>query len=418
MLTSFAVENYRAFTDETTIELRPLTLLFGYNNAGKSALIRALALIADSTRSDIQTPLDLSSEAARDCNFEDLVSKFGGSNTLKFGFTFHDGLRAEYHITEPPGTYQPVITRVQIETGGKLETYAFDLVSPSLYTCLRNGQPTGELKPYFTKLTPYHLSTMPGDPRHAGIDESLRALAVELIMLGIEVQWIGSLRRCPQRFTRYRGGARSRIGPDGVGVGELLAHDKLVSGSLLSDVSRWYEEQFNRKVDAIQLSDARFALTLNPLTASNNRTVNIADTGEGMAQVLPVLVAAAMARHSHEQSRPILAIEQPELHLHPAVHAPLAKYLCDVAATKRPRMLVETHSENFLLGVQLQIVKREISPDDVLVYWVKQGEDGSSRVQRITFDNEGYPEGFPDGVFEEDLDLARLLLELRERNGT
>jgi AAA15 family ATPase/GTPase len=41
-LSSYMVENYRPFAERTTIELRPLTLLFGYNSAGKSALLRAL----------------------------------------------------------------------------------------------------------------------------------------------------------------------------------------------------------------------------------------------------------------------------------------------------------------------------------------------------------------------------------------
>ena len=38
---SFTLKNYRSFVDRTTIELRPLTLLFGYNNSGKSALLSA-----------------------------------------------------------------------------------------------------------------------------------------------------------------------------------------------------------------------------------------------------------------------------------------------------------------------------------------------------------------------------------------
>jgi predicted ATPase len=36
-LTSFSVQNYRGFADRTEVELRPLTLLFGYNSAGFSS---------------------------------------------------------------------------------------------------------------------------------------------------------------------------------------------------------------------------------------------------------------------------------------------------------------------------------------------------------------------------------------------
>jgi hypothetical protein len=45
-LTDFFVENYQSFVGRTTIELRPLALLFGYNSAGKSAALRVLPLAA------------------------------------------------------------------------------------------------------------------------------------------------------------------------------------------------------------------------------------------------------------------------------------------------------------------------------------------------------------------------------------
>lgn len=250
-----------------------------------------------------------------------------------------------------------------------------------------------------------------GDPRASNV---LEALNDNLSF--IWVQWLGSIRRYPPRFVVYRGGAKPRIRPDGSGVAEILAHDKLVGGPLLAEVSGWYEAEFKRKLDALQLPDGRFSLTLEPLSVGAGRAINIADTGEGMAQVLPVLVAAAMARQRTPDELPILAIEQPELHLHPKVHAPLAKHLCDLAASASPpRMLIETHSENFLLGVQIQIVRGELPPDKVLVYWVKQLDDGTSHVQRITFDEEGYPRGFPESVFNKDLELARVLLDSRER---
>ena len=43
---SFEVENYRSFAERTSMILRPLTLLFGYNSSGKSALLRFLPLLA------------------------------------------------------------------------------------------------------------------------------------------------------------------------------------------------------------------------------------------------------------------------------------------------------------------------------------------------------------------------------------
>ncbi len=64
-LTAIELTRWRAFERKQRIELRPITLFFGWNNTGKSALLRALPLIADSARPDAVTPLNLKGAAAR-----------------------------------------------------------------------------------------------------------------------------------------------------------------------------------------------------------------------------------------------------------------------------------------------------------------------------------------------------------------
>ena len=56
-LARFSVENYRAFVDRAEFALRPLTLLFGYNSAGKSALARLLPIIGASSSPEQVTRL-------------------------------------------------------------------------------------------------------------------------------------------------------------------------------------------------------------------------------------------------------------------------------------------------------------------------------------------------------------------------
>ncbi len=48
------LQNFMAFEDTGWVELRPITLLFGRNSSGKSALIRALLLL----RQSLQPPDD------------------------------------------------------------------------------------------------------------------------------------------------------------------------------------------------------------------------------------------------------------------------------------------------------------------------------------------------------------------------
>ncbi len=234
-----------------------------------------------------------------------------------------------------------------------------------------------------------------------------------------ETLWLGSLRRHPERFVRLReGGAAPRLSNDGAGVAEILALDKLSGGELLADVSAWYERQdcFKRGLNVLQSADDLFSVVLDLSGKRRSVQVNVADTGEGIAQVLPVLVAAAMAGRTGGERPRLLAFEQPELHLHTAIHAPLAERLCQLAAMDEPpNILVETHSENFLLGVQIQIAKGKLPPERVRIYWVEQDEDGASQVAPIDLDAEGFARGFPHDVFDKDVELSRSLFDAREQ---
>ena len=144
--------------------------------------------------------------------------------------------------------------------------------------------------------------------------------------------------------------------------------------------------------------------------------MSLGDTGEGLTQVLPVLVAGAMAAQMAKTRPTYLVIEQPELHLHPAAHAPLAKFFCDIAtAPSAPRVIIETHSENFLYGVQLAVTNATPSHERVLINWIRQDPQGRSTVTRMSMDADGRPEGWPKDVFTEEAALAKALFEARRQ---
>ncbi|HHH11291.1 MAG TPA: hypothetical protein ENK23_04365, partial [Sorangium sp.] len=71
--TSVAVRGYRAFARPQQLQLRPLTLLYGRNNAGKSALVRLLPIIEASLDLQLTTPLNLDAPAAGDSSFARLT---------------------------------------------------------------------------------------------------------------------------------------------------------------------------------------------------------------------------------------------------------------------------------------------------------------------------------------------------------
>lgn len=70
-LPAFEIESLKAFRDRSRLELAPITLLYGRNQAGKSTLLRLLALIADSTFGAAPV-MDLSSPALAGSSFKEL----------------------------------------------------------------------------------------------------------------------------------------------------------------------------------------------------------------------------------------------------------------------------------------------------------------------------------------------------------
>lgn len=147
---------------------------------------------------------------------------------------------------------------------------------------------------------------------------------------------------------------------------------------------------------------------LNLVDRRSDTIVSHRDVGIGVSQVLPVLVSAYASQGQ------IIAIEQPEIHLHPALQADLGDVFIQSALGEgRNRFLIETHSEHLLLRIMRRIRETangklpegvpQITPKDVCVLFVEP--DGSrSIVREMPLNEEGeLVKAWPGGFFEEGL---------------
>ncbi len=161
---------------------------------------------------------------------------------------------------------------------------------------------------------------------------------------------------------------------------------------------RWAEELVEARAEAIQ-----------DLVLIDKRTgtpVSHRDVGIGVSQVLPVLVSAYAFRNQ------LVAIEQPEIHLHPALQAELGDvFLASALGEQRNTFLLETHSEHLILRILRRI--RETTdgelpegapaarPEDVSVLYVQPGSDGAEVIQiPVTAEGE-FERPWPEGFFPE-----------------
>ncbi|RYZ74227.1 MAG: hypothetical protein EOP09_00750 [Proteobacteria bacterium] len=416
MISGFKVSNFRSFQKETSVEIRPLTLFFGFNNSGKSALLRALPLIGDSLCSNARSPIALDSEAAGGGIYRDLTGDvaFGAGRTIKFNVCITiEGLEysVSWHVNDIPERRIQVIGNVTIFSDNRCiwkATWKPELTDSGVsyeYEIEQEGVAVQTLELKFRGLVPEKVPTISTDARI--VFENLREL-------GGNVMWMHAVRKTPPRGIKPRGTSPTFPGTHGEETLEILSADAILSswGKLGNFVSNWYEAIGRNLVPSWE--GDLFALKSFPISGNGSSATLFPDSGEGLIQVLPVLVSLALASRGEGDDPNIICIEEPESHLHPKLHSHLAEAMCEIAKAGRSKLLIETHSENILLRVQRAIADG-MNPDLVLVYWVRQDSDGRSWIEPVTFDAGGRPsENWPAMVFSEDIRQAGLLLKSQE----
>jgi predicted ATPase len=114
---------------------------------------------------------------------------------------------------------------------------------------------------------------------------------------------------------------------------------------------------------------------------------------------VPVVVA------SLDPGRSLLAIEQPELHLHPRVACNLGDLFIDQIAAGKV-FLIESHSEHLVLRLKRRIKEKKLRAEDISVLFVEAPRSGGRTIiipLRLDADGEFMNE-WPGGFFEEGFD--------------
>lgn len=63
MLKEIKIKNYKAFAEETHIELRPVTVLYGKNSSGKSSLCKLIAVLSKAFSPSAQSRFPLRNDS-------------------------------------------------------------------------------------------------------------------------------------------------------------------------------------------------------------------------------------------------------------------------------------------------------------------------------------------------------------------
>lgn len=200
--------------------------------------------------------------------------------------------------------------------------------------------------------------------------------------------------------------------------------DALISrDEVLKEVNAWFRK-FDIEFSAKNEKDIYYRILL--AERFPDLDLDITDLGFGVSQVLPVITFGYIV-----ESKSILMIEQPEVHLHPKMQASLADLFDVVTRSKNSRnskkkevtrdkmLIVETHSEYLLTRLAFlhaefrsgNISDTFIDPDDVAVHFIEANNDGRSSVVRRVDAPKFGTYVLPDDFIDEELDMYMATLK-------
>lgn len=129
----------------------------------------------------------------------------------------------------------------------------------------------------------------------------------------------------------------------------------------------------------------------------------------GFHQVAPMVVQVGLMRRGE-----LMAVENPEVHLHPSLQLEVAGFLLDQSKIGK-RILVETHSDLVVRRVLRAIIEEDVAQEAVRIYFAGPGAevDGyrTSKLEPLEVDDRGRVKNWPTGFMDDDIRESRSLME-------
>lgn len=379
MLTSLNVRNFKCFS-EFSLPLSSLTILTGFNSAGKSSSFQSLLLLSQSlNHGGSQTRIPFSGGIVDLGSPGDVLYENAHEKALSLGVET-DEIRMDWRlqvIADRSGSY-------------------FELNE------VRALFANGDDRKYSEK----PLSLFPiGPESDCGIRQTLT-----------EVIYISAARNERKNFfpspdMSYQ--CTANVGPKGEyapwwfercsdgEVDELRCHISEEARTLRRQLNAWLGELFQgAEANCISIEKTPFVkLELRSRKMGEWRSPE--NVGFGVSYVFPILVAGLLAKPGQ-----ILIVDSPEAHLHPLGQSIMGQFLAQVAASG-VQLVLETHSDHTLNGVRKAVLNKILSPKQIAIHFfyplnpLKLEAVAETRVISPSIDENGNLSDWPKGFFDQ-----------------
>lgn len=207
-------------------------------------------------------------------------------------------------------------------------------------------------------------------------------------------------------------------------------------------MNRWVEKFKIGKRISINVDSEGLGITLKLHKDDNDQAGSLlADSGYGITQLFATFLNIEVAIMERKVSKvladddinaipseedkitkysvPTIAIEEPEIHLHPSYQSMLADMFYEAYSKYGVHFIIETHSEYMIRKFQLLVAGVEkverLNNEDISVFYVYTPEEaeqtGEPQVKPIGICSDGYlNDSFGSGFFDESTSLSKQLM--------
>jgi predicted ATPase len=430
MLKSLELVNFKSWRAIDDMEFGPVTALFGANSSGKTSILQLLLLLKQTAESsDRSLALDFGDDNSyvelgtlRDVQWNhadvpiawrlrwSLTDALRVPDPEHVGETLFEGAEVAQSAEVTQGragrpvvrrlTYDFADQRFELKRKGGANRYELSSSPPDGFRLRRTRGRAWDLPgPYKSYGFPDQVNTY---FQNAAF---LSDLVLEFERLFERVRYLGPLREHPKRQYTWGGAQPEDVGSRGERVVDALLaaraqNHKINLGrgkkhpSLEVYVAEWlrklgliYDFRVSEIAEGSNLYQVRVRRT------ANSSEVLLTDVGFGVSQILPVIV---LLFYSPRGS--VILLEQPEIHLHPAVQAGLADVILDAVRRQGVQVVLESHSEHLLQRLQRRIAEGEMESSQVALYF-SHFEGDRSHLTGLELDPFGNIKNWPPGFF-------------------
>lgn len=369
MITKLHLKNFKSHKD-TQLEIRPLTLISGVNNVGKSSVLQALLLLRQSFKKNrLKEGLDLN---------KPLVS-IGVGNDALYRLAKEPILSIELNWSDAVFSF-----KYNVEGDDALNGSFLPLIDSSItnYTPL-NDSLFGVNFQYLSASRWAGVSDFPIDSYEVNNEKQISSEYGQGELLG---NFLFAYKGNPTYNYISMGDENDPIAL----LDQVIYWERLISTGITIDVQKKPDNTGFRIIYGSMGMEGKKSI-------ENLRAENI---GYGVSYSLSVVTALLSAKQGA-----LIMIENPEAHLHPDGQAKLAELMC-LVAQRGIQVIVETHSDHIINGVLVNCKRFEkegygIDRENVSMYYFSgQDEEHAVLYDEIKILSGGEIEYQPHGFFD------------------